>query len=100
MAVLALSLSLYCAASGFIVANSVAGALEGYPGQAGAVSALIGALHYGSGVIGSALVSTFADGTPRGLGAVMAFAGIGCALCALTIRKPATRLQQPQEQNT
>lgn len=85
---LALPLILYCSASGFIVANSIAGALDAYPAQAGAVSALIGAIHYGSGVIGSALVSGFADGTPRPLGGVMALAGVGCALCALLVRAP------------
>jgi DHA1 family bicyclomycin/chloramphenicol resistance-like MFS transporter len=46
------------------------------------VSALIGAIHYGSGIIGSALVGAFADGTPWPMGWVIALAGIGSLLCA------------------
>ena len=80
---LAMPLILFCSASGFIVANSLAGALAGFPERAGAVSALVGSIHYGSGIIGSALVGVFADGTPWPMGCVIAFAGIGSAACAL-----------------
>src|SRR4051812_9087258 len=79
---LAVPLFLFISATGFIVANSIAGALAGFPERAGAVSALIGAIHYGSGIIGSALVSAFADGTPWPMGWVIALAGIGSLLCA------------------
>jgi MFS transporter, DHA1 family, multidrug resistance protein len=63
-------------------ANSIAGALADFPERAGAVSALVGAIQYGSGIIGSALVGAFADGTPRPMGWVIALAAIGSLLCA------------------
>ena len=34
--------------AGFIIANSIAGALASFPERAGAVSALVGAIHYGT----------------------------------------------------
>ena len=71
---------LFVSAAGLIVANSITGALAGFPEHAGTVSALVGAIHYGSGIIGSALV--FADGTPWPMGWVIALAGIGSLLCA------------------
>jgi DHA1 family bicyclomycin/chloramphenicol resistance-like MFS transporter len=83
------TLFLFVASTGFIVANSIAGALSDYPGQAGAVSALVGAFQYGSGVFGSGLVGLFADGTPRPLGFIMALAGVGaCVGAAMLTRVP------------
>ncbi|QJP15700.1 multidrug effflux MFS transporter [Starkeya sp. ORNL1] len=82
---LVIPLFLFVSATGFIVANSIAGALADFPKRAGAVSALIGAIHYGSGIIGSALVGAFADGTPRPMGLVIALAGVGSLLGALTL---------------
>jgi len=76
--------------TGFIVANSVAGALAAYPERAGAVSALTGAVQYGGGIGGSALVGAFADGTPWPLGWVIALSCIGSALFAwLVVPTPA-----------
>jgi len=80
LAGLAATLLVYCAMSGLIVANSLAGALSRHPDRAGSVSALVGALHYGIGIAGSGLVGAFADGTPRPLGIVVALGGIGCLL--------------------
>ena len=88
---LAVPLILFCSASGFIVANSISGALADFPGRAGAVSALVGSIHYGSGIVGSALVGAFADGTPSALGWVVAFAGLGSAACARLAGTPAPR---------
>ena len=68
---------LFVSVNGFILANAVAGALSTVATRTGAASALIGAVQYGSGMIGSALVGLFADGTPWPMGAVMALAGIG-----------------------
>ncbi|MXV36895.1 MULTISPECIES: multidrug effflux MFS transporter [unclassified Saccharibacter] len=68
---LAIPLFFYTATSGFIVANSLTGALHQHPRHAGAVSALVGAVHYGSGILGSALVGVFADGTPRPMTAII-----------------------------
>jgi DHA1 family bicyclomycin/chloramphenicol resistance-like MFS transporter len=79
---LALPLFLYIGMTGFIVANSIAGALTDYPKKAGAVSALVGSIQYGSGILGSALVGFFADGTPWPLGCVVALSGLGAASCA------------------
>ena len=78
---LVVPLFVFASATGFIVANSIAGALAGFPERAGAVSALVGALQYGSGIISSALVGAFADGTPWPMGWVIALAGIGSLLC-------------------
>lgn len=82
LAGLAGMLFLFVTATGFIVANSIAGALAHFPDRAGAVSALVGAVHYGSGIIGSALVGLFADGTPWPLGLIMALSGAGACVCA------------------
>lgn len=88
----------YMAATGFIVANSVAGALDGFPDRAGAVSALVGAIHYGSGILGAGLVGAFADGTPWPLGWVIALAGVGSAACALRVGRapPDPRVSPPR----
>ena len=72
----------FISATGFIAANSISGALAGATRRAGAVSALVGAVRYGSGIVGSALVGAFADGTPWPMGWVIALAGIGSAACA------------------
>jgi len=79
---LALPLFGFVAVTGWIVANSVAGALADHPEQAGAASALVGAIQYGAGIFGSALVGMFADGTPRPMAIVVAVSGIGCLACA------------------
>ncbi|MEY2342126.1 multidrug effflux MFS transporter [Acidithiobacillus sp. IBUN Pt1247-S3] len=77
LAGLVLPLCLYISANGFIVANSIAGALGLLPQRAGAVSALVGAIQYGSGILGSALVGIFADGTPRPMAWVIAIFAMG-----------------------
>jgi DHA1 family bicyclomycin/chloramphenicol resistance-like MFS transporter len=82
LAGLVLPLFVFVSASGLIVANCIAGALADFPEQAGAVSALVGAIQYGSGIIGSALVGALADGTPRPMGCIVAAGGIGTFLCA------------------
>ena len=79
---LAVPLFVFVAMAGFIVANSIVGALGGFPHRAGAVSALVGAIQYGSGIIGSALVGAFGDGTPWPMGWVIALTGIGSTACA------------------
>jgi MFS transporter, DHA1 family, multidrug resistance protein len=75
-------LFVFVSAAGLIIANSIVGALASHPQRAGAVSALVGAVQYGSGIVGSALVGGFADGTPWPMGWVIALAGIGSAACA------------------
>jgi DHA1 family bicyclomycin/chloramphenicol resistance-like MFS transporter len=80
---LVIPLFLFVSANGLIVANAIAGALDGLPERAGAVSALMGAAQYGTGILGSALVGIFADGTPWPMGCVIALFGIGSLLCAV-----------------
>ena len=82
LAGLVVPLFIFVSATGLIIVNSVGGALSAYPRQAGAVSALVGTIHYGSGIVGSALVGLLADGTPWPMGLVVAVAGIGGVLCA------------------
>lgn len=67
----------YMSMNGFIVANSVAGTLAHFPQRAGSASSLLGAMHYGSGILSAALVSWLSDGTPRGMALVMGLAGVG-----------------------
>jgi DHA1 family bicyclomycin/chloramphenicol resistance-like MFS transporter len=83
---LALPLFVFVSVTGFIVANAIAGALAMFPDRAGAVSALVGAIQYGGGMIGSMAVGALADGTPRPMGFVVALAGVGALLCTLGLR--------------
>ncbi|MDE2253393.1 MAG: multidrug effflux MFS transporter [Betaproteobacteria bacterium] len=78
---LMIPLFVFVSANGFIVANSIAGALNVFPQRAGAVSAFIGSLQYGSGILGSALVGLLADGTPWPMGWVIAVFGLGSVIC-------------------
>jgi len=80
-----LPLLLFVSVTGFIVANSIAGAMADFPEQAGAVSALVGALQYGTGIASSGLVGSSADGTPWPMGWVIAVTGIGSLLCAFLV---------------
>ncbi|WP_205743413.1 multidrug effflux MFS transporter [Geobacter sp. FeAm09] len=82
---LVVPLFLFASTTGFIVANSITGALADFPHRAGAVSALTGAVQYGSGIFGSGLVGLWADGTPWPLGLVIAMSGIGCLLSMLLL---------------
>jgi DHA1 family bicyclomycin/chloramphenicol resistance-like MFS transporter len=85
LAGLVVPLFVYVSMLGFIVANSVAGALAAFPHRAGAASALVGALHYGAGMLGTAMVGWFADGTPWTMGWVVGAGGIGSALAAVVL---------------
>ena len=77
---LMIPLFFFVSMNGFIVANSMAGALENFPKHAGSVSALVGAFQYGCGIIGSAFVGLLADGTAWPMCLVMAATGIGSFL--------------------
>lgn len=79
---LTLPLFLFVGMTGLIVANYIAGALANHPKQAGAVSALVGACHYGSGILGSMLVGVLSNGTPWPLGLIVVLCGVGAAMCA------------------
>jgi DHA1 family bicyclomycin/chloramphenicol resistance-like MFS transporter len=83
----AVPLLIFIAMNGLIVANSVASALDLAPQKAGTTSSLIGAMHYGSGVISAAILSFFADGTPWAMSAIIAVAGIGSLVSATLLRQ-------------
>ena len=82
---LVVPLFIFASATGFIVANSIAGALNVSPARSGSVSAFVGAAQYGSGILGSGLIGVFADGTPWPMGWVVALTGVGSFLCALAL---------------
>lgn len=79
---LVVPLFFFASATGFIVANAIVGALDSYPERAGSVSALIGAIQYGTGIIGSACVGYFADGSPFPMCLTIASFGLGSLLFA------------------
>jgi DHA1 family bicyclomycin/chloramphenicol resistance-like MFS transporter len=99
LAGLVATLFVFISATGFIVANSIVGALASSPQRAGTISALVGAVQYGSGIIGSALIGVFADGTPWPMGWVIALAGLGSAACAWFLL-PAPAVTDPPAQTT
>ena len=78
---------LFVSMNGFILANAVAGALSSIATRTGAAAALIGAIQYGSGMVGSALVGLFTDGTPGPMGAIMAIGGIGSLVGPLLVER-------------
>lgn len=78
---------LFTAMNGLILANAVAGALSSVHERAGAASAVVGAIQYGGGMVGSALVGLFANGTPVPMGVVMAIAGVSCLASVLVARQ-------------
>ena len=85
-------LFVFVAGNGFIVANSIGGALSVFPERAGAVSALTGAMQYGSGILGSGLVGLLADGTPRPLAWIIAACAVGCLISVRNLARKATLL--------
>lgn len=87
---LVVPLFLFASTTGLIVANSITGATADFPQRAGAVSALTGAVQYGSGIFGSGLVGLFADGTPWPMGSVIAICGIG-SLLSMRLLMPVPR---------
>ncbi|MEB1611111.1 Bcr/CflA family multidrug efflux MFS transporter [Xanthomonas campestris pv. campestris] len=68
----------YMSMNGLIVANSVAGALSSFADRAGAASSLLGAIHYGSGILIAAMLGWFSDGSPWTMAWIMGLAGLGC----------------------
>ncbi|WP_397453690.1 hypothetical protein [Pseudomonas sp. NA-150] len=75
---------LFVSATGFVLANAITGALNCLPQFSGSASALAGAMQYGSGILGSALIAILANGTPWPMGLVVAICGVGCALGAIS----------------
>lgn len=94
---LAVPISVFVSSTGFIVANSITGALAHFPKQAGAVSALVGAIHYGSGILGSALVGALSDATPWPMGLVIGITGAGCLLSTLLISQQTGKTDKEEQ---
>ncbi len=92
---LVVPLFVFVACAGLIIANSIVGALQGFPEVAGAVSALVGALQYGTGIIGSGMVGAFADGTPRPMATVIAGFAVASMLCALWLVRDPAPISEP-----
>ena len=69
--------------NGIIAATATAAALDGVPEMAGAASALLGALQYGSGILSSLLLAYFSDGTPRTMSWIIAISTLASASIVL-----------------
>ena len=65
---------------GFISPNAAVGALSRHAAHAGSASALMGTMMFTMGAFSGLLGSLFADGTPRGMTALMLAAAIGIAV--------------------
>lgn len=63
---------IFFAMNGVIASVTTAAALDTVPRMAGAASALIGSLQYGSGILSSALLAIFNSGTPLTMALMMA----------------------------
>jgi MFS family permease len=85
LAGLAIPLFFYVSVMGFIIANAISGALAMFPERTGAVSALVGSIQYGGGIVGSALIGVFADDAPSSIGLVIAVCAICGMLCTLRL---------------
>ena len=71
--------------NGAVVANSIAGALSGFPRKAGTASAIVGALQFGAGILTTAMTGWFADGTAFPLGWIVGLMGVGAFIFNLSL---------------
>lgn len=69
-------LFVFIAMSGLIGANAIAGDLSAASEGTGAASALLGCAQYGGGMLGSALISLHANGTPQPMALIIL--GVAC----------------------
>jgi len=76
------------ASYGFIQGNTMAGALNVDPRRAGAISALMGAVSFGTGALASAAAGALYDRTPRPMAMVMLAAIAGSAACLHLLALP------------
>lgn len=83
-------ISVFCfmAMNGIVAACTTAAALDKVPHMAGAASALLGSLQYGSGILSSVLLALFAskNGDPITMGSIIAFFSILAALTMYSIQ--------------
>ncbi len=66
--------------NGIISATSTAAALDDVPEMAGAASALLGSLQYGSGILSSILLAVFSDGTPWAMSIIITLSSVMSAM--------------------
>ena len=76
---------LFLAMNGLLVANAITSALADFPERAGAASALTGAIQYGGGIAGSAVVGVLADRAPAGLGWAIGLSACGTLTFAVLV---------------
>lgn len=88
---LVLPIFLFVSMNGLIVANSVAGALSAFPHKAGSASSLLGAMHYGSGILTAAMLGWFSDRTPWTMAWIMGLTGLGSLATSLIAARMRTR---------
>jgi DHA1 family bicyclomycin/chloramphenicol resistance-like MFS transporter len=86
---LIVSLLLQIALIGFIIANSMAGAMSSAGMHAGAASALLGVMMFVLGTLGSALVGSFHDTSGRLMGVIIAALSLASLIVALRSGKDA-----------
>lgn len=75
-----LALLFYVSVTGLLGANCLASLLGEYPNQAGAAAGLAVATQFGLGMLASALVSAWHDGTPLPMTLIIGITGVGSAL--------------------
>lgn len=91
---LGLSLFIYIAMNGLIVANAIAGGLSNVKRGAGSASALLGFAQYGGGLVGSAMVGILSNGTAVPMVAIISLGAGGTCFSALRlIRSQGNRRQ-------
>jgi MFS transporter, DHA1 family, multidrug resistance protein len=73
---------------GFMQGNTMAGALNVDPRRAGAISAMMGAVSFGTGAVASAAAGVLHDGTPRPMAVVMLVALVGSVACLHLLALP------------
>jgi DHA1 family bicyclomycin/chloramphenicol resistance-like MFS transporter len=95
LAGLVVPLFFFITVTGLIVANAIAGALALAPERSGLVSALVGSIQYGGGIVGSALIGYFADGTPWPMAWIIAVFGLCTVLCTRLIGDVSAREKAP-----
>ncbi|KGQ71115.1 MFS transporter [Chelonobacter oris] len=76
---------IFFATNGIIAATATAAALDGVPETAGAASALIGSLQYGSGIVSSLLLAWLSDGTPWTMAWIIAL--FACLSAVMAFRR-------------
>ncbi len=87
---------LFFSMNGIIAATATASALDGVPEMAGAASALLGSLQYGSGILSSLLLALFSDGSPWTMSWIIAVFTTSSALVLYLLPREGTSgLLQP-----